>query len=108
MVCCRPVSESPARQNSRYHLRSGGFRNDIVTTLDDATTYVDRESGTKYEIVGEVAPLGNPGSKLPWTEQNLRLCGCTREQLVQRDLNDCPHCGRRMPAVNSARNEASR
>lgn len=101
MVCCRPVSES-----TRYHLRSHGFKRDIVTTLDSAVTYVDRESGTPYEVVGEVAPQDGP-SQLPWAEQNLRLCGCSREQLVQTDLNDCPWCGRRMPAVNSAGNESS-
>ncbi len=102
MVCCRLVSES-----TRYHLRSQGFRRDIVTTLEDATTFVDRDSGTKFEIVGEVAPQDGHGSHLPWSEQNLRLCGCTREQFVQTDLNDCPYCGRRMPAVNSAGNGSS-
>ncbi len=33
--------------------------------------------------------------------ENLRLCGCSLEQLVQKDLNDCPHCGRRLPATGS-------
>ncbi len=102
MVCCRPVSNGPASKDQRYHLRSGGFKRDIVTTLEAATTYVDRESGTKFELVGKVAPLDGSGSSLPWSEQNLRLCGCSRDQLVQLDLNDCPYCGRRMPAVNSA------
>lgn len=94
MVCCRPVNKS-----QKYHLRSGGFQRDIVTTLSESITYVDRQSGTKYELVGAVAPIGQSGTSLPWAEDNLRLCGCSREQLVQRDVNDCPHCGRRVPAT---------
>jgi hypothetical protein len=38
-------------------------------------------------------------SNLPYAVENLRMCGCSLEQLVQNDLNDCPHCGRRLPAV---------
>ena len=44
-------------------------------------------------------PLAPSPSELPYAVENLRLCGCSLEQLVQNDLNDCPHCGRRLPAV---------
>jgi hypothetical protein len=27
------------------------------------------------------------------------MCGCSLEQLAPKDVNDCPHCGRRMPAI---------
>lgn len=96
------MSTGSKRKSQKYRLRSGGFRRDIVTTLEDATVYVDRQSGTKFEVVGQVAPLAPSGSDLPWAEANLRLCGCSRDQLLQRDLNDCPYCGRRVPAVDSA------
>ena len=46
-----------------------------------------------------VLPLAPSPSNLPYSVDNLRLCGCSLEQLVQKDLNDCPHCGRRLPAV---------
>ena len=38
-------------------------------------------------------------SDLPWAVEHLRLCGCSLEQLVPKDLNDCLHCGRRLPAI---------
>ena len=46
-------------------------------------------------------PLAPSPSNLPYAVENLRLCGCSLEQLVQKDLNDCPHCGRRLPAVEA-------
>ena len=47
-----------------------------------------------------ICPLAPSASNLPYSVENLRLCGCSLEQLVQKDLNDCPHCGRRLPALN--------
>ena len=61
--------------------------------------YVDRDSGEEFEVVGAVLPLAPSASDLPWAVENLRLCGCSLEQLAPKDLNDCPHCGRRLPAV---------
>jgi hypothetical protein len=37
-------------------------------------------------------------SALPWSVENLRFCNWC-DQLAQKDLNDCPHCGRRMAAL---------
>jgi hypothetical protein len=39
-------------------------------------------------------------SRLPWAVENLRFCPWC-DQLAQRDLNDCPTCGRRMPPLAS-------
>jgi hypothetical protein len=89
-------------EQKKYHLRSGGFRRDIVTEVENGTKLIDRQSGTPFVVVGEVLPLGEGPSSLPWAEQNLRLCGCSREQLIQKDLNDCPYCDRRVPAAGSA------
>ena len=50
-------------------------------------------------MVAAVLPLAPSPSNLPYAVENLRMCGCSLEQLVQNDLNDCPHCGRRLPAV---------
>ena len=76
----------PARQ--RYRLRARSDR-EIVREVEPGVTYVDHESGEELQVVGAPLPLA----------PNLRLCGCSLEQLVQNDLNDCPHCGRRLPAV---------
>lgn len=96
LVIFRSVSET-----QKFRLRSAGFKRDIVAEVEDGDRYVDRESGTKFVVVGEVLPVGPSNSELPWAEENLRLCGCSREQLVQKDVNDCPYCDRRIPAAAS-------
>jgi hypothetical protein len=67
--------------------------------VDPGKVYVDRESGEEFEIVGKLLPLAPSPSNLPWAVENLRLCGCSLEQLAPKDLNDCPTCGRRLPAL---------
>jgi hypothetical protein len=84
--------------NQRYRLRSASDR-EVIREIEPGAVYVDRETGEEFHIVGKVLPLAPSPSELPWSIENLRLCGCSLEQLVQRDLNDCPHCGRRLPAV---------
>ena len=81
-----------------YRLRSASDR-EVIREVEPGTVYVDRETGEEFEIVGKVVPLAPSPSRLPYSVENLRLCGCSLEQLVQRDLNDCPHCGRRLPAI---------
>ena len=87
----------------KYHLRSGGHRREMIVPVDDKV-FIDRKSNTPFELVGTVLPLAPSPSELPWAADNLRMCGCSREQLVQRDVNDCPYCDRRMPAANDAPN----
>ena len=82
----------------RYRLRARSDR-EIISEVDPGKVYVDRESGEEFEVVGKLLPLAPSPSDLPYSVENLRLCGCSLEQLVQKDLNDCPHCGRRLPAV---------
>ena len=85
-----------ARQ--KYRLRARSDR-ELITEVEPGKVYVDRETGEELEIVGKLLPLAPSPSELPYAVENLRLCGCSLEQLVQKDLNDCPHCGRRLPAV---------
>ena len=86
----------PPRQ--LYRLRSRSDR-EIISEVEPGRVYVDRETGEEFEVVGALLPLAPSPSALPYSVENLRLCGCSLEQLVQKDLNDCPHCGRRLPAV---------
>jgi hypothetical protein len=86
----------PARQPYRLRARSD---REIVAEVEPGKVYVDRESGEEFEVVGALLPLAPSPSNLPYSVEHLRLCGCSLEQLVQKDLNDCPHCGRRLPAV---------
>jgi hypothetical protein len=95
----------PPRQ--LYRLRSRSDR-EIVSEVEPGRVYVDRETGEEFEVVGALLPLAPSPSDLPYAVENLRLCGCSLEQLVQRDLNDCPHCGRRLPAVERPADGAER
>ena len=85
-----------ARQ--KYRLRARSDR-EVIREVEPGKVYVDRETGEEFEIVSKVLPLAPSPSELPWTVDNLRLCGCSLEQLAPKDANDCPHCGRRMPAI---------
>jgi hypothetical protein len=82
----------------KYRLRARSDR-EVIREIDPAKTYVDKETGEPFEVVGALTPLAPSASELPYAVENLRLCGCSLEQLVQKDLNDCPHCGRRLPAL---------
>ena len=64
--------------------------------------YLDRESGDPLEVVGKVLPLAPSPSRLPWAVENLRFCPWCGE-LAQKDLNDCPTCGRRMGPLSRVR-----
>jgi hypothetical protein len=86
----------PPRQ--LYRLRARSDR-EILYPAEPGKRYVDRETGEELKVVSAVLPLAPSPSNLPYGVDTLRLCGCSLEQLVQKDLNDCPHCGRRLPAV---------
>ena len=88
----------PERQ--RYRLRTRSDR-ELIREVEPGKVYVDRESGEEYHVVAKVLPLAPSPSNLPWAVENLRLCGCSLEQLTPKDVNDCVHCGRRLPAMGS-------
>ena len=82
----------------RYRMRATESGREIIREADPGRVYVDRETGEPLEIIGKVLPLAPSKSRLPWAVENLRFCPWC-DQLAQRDLNDCPHCGRRMDPV---------
>ena len=82
----------------RYRLRARSDR-EVIRELEPGKVYVDGETGEAFEVVGKLLPLAPSPSDLPYAVENLRLCGCSLEQLAPKDVNDCPHCGRRLPAV---------
>jgi hypothetical protein len=85
---------------SRYRLRTPSTGREIVIEAEPGKVYTDRETGEELEIVGIVLPLPPSASRLPWAVENLRFCTWC-DQLAQRDLNDCPTCGRRMAPLAS-------
>lgn len=79
----------------RYRLRNPKTGREILLEAEPEQIYLDKESGDELEVIGKVLPLAPSSSRLPWSVENLRFCSWC-EQLSQKDLNECPTCGRRM------------
>jgi hypothetical protein len=76
-------------------MRAPSTGREVIIEAEPGRTYLDRETGEPLEVVGMVLPLAPTASELPWSIDTLRFCNWC-DQLSQKDLNDCPHCGRRM------------
>jgi hypothetical protein len=87
-------------KGQRYRLRNPSSGREIVIEAEEGEIYLDRESGEPLEVVGKLVPLAPSESSLPWAVENLRFCSWC-DQLAQKDLNDCPTCGRRMGPLGS-------
>lgn len=81
-----------------YRLRTPSSDREVLLPAEPGRVYVDSETGEELEVVGRVLPLAPSQSRLPWAVENLRFCNWC-DQMAQKDLNDCPHCGRRMAAL---------
>ncbi|HET9105415.1 MAG TPA: hypothetical protein VFN55_18845 [Solirubrobacteraceae bacterium] len=88
------------RSRQKYRLRTPSTGREIILEAEPGQTYRDRQTGEEMEIVGRVLPLAPTASELPWMINNLRFCNWC-DQLSQKDLNDCPVCGRRMEPLGS-------
>jgi len=81
--------------DQRYRLREPSSGREVVIEAKPGVVYRDPQTGEELEVVGEVLPLAPSDSKLPWAVENLRFCNFCGA-MAQRDLNECPTCGRRM------------
>jgi len=79
----------------RYRLRTPSSGREVLVEAEPGKVYRDRDTGEPLDVVGKVLPLAPSASKLPWAVENLRFCPHC-DQLVPKDLNDCPYDGRRM------------
>ena len=87
-------------ERDRYRMRTPSTGREVIIEADPDRVYSDAHTGETLEPVGRVLPLAPSNSKLPWAVENLRFCPwCS--QLAQRDLNDCPTCGRRMAPIGA-------
>jgi hypothetical protein len=82
----------------RYRMRAPSTGREVIVEALPDRVYLDRETGEHLEVVGKMLPLPPSSSRLAWAVENLRICPWC-EQLAQKDLNDCPTCGRRMGPV---------
>jgi hypothetical protein len=83
-----------------YRIRTPSTGREIIIPAEPDRSYRDRDTGEELEVVGKVLPLAPSRSRLPWAVEFLRFCTWC-DQLAQRDLNDCPTCGRRMAPLQS-------
>jgi hypothetical protein len=81
-----------------YRLRAPSSGREVLMEAEPGRVYVDRETGEELEVVGKLLPLAPSRSRLPWAVETLRFCKWC-DQPAQKDLNDCPTCGRRMSAL---------
>jgi hypothetical protein len=79
----------------RYRMRTPSTGREVIVEAEGDQEYTDRETGEKLQVVAQLLPLAPTPSELPWAIENLRFCNHC-DQLAQKDLNDCPVCGRRM------------
>jgi hypothetical protein len=84
----------------KYRMRAPSTGRDVVIEAEAGHVYVDHETGEPLEVVGMLLPLAPTVSELPWAVENMRFCNWC-DQLVQKDLNDCPYDGRRMDPLPS-------
>ena len=102
-----PLGKCSREHEQRYRLRNPASGREIVHRGRARGDLLDRETGEPLEVVGKLLPLAPSQSRLPWAVENLRFCPWC-DQLAQKDLNDCPTCGRRMgPLGRSARSALS-
>lgn len=87
-------------------MRTPSTGREVVIEAEPGRAYADRETGEPLEVVGELLPLAPTASELPWAIENLRFCNWC-DQLAQKDLNDCPHCSRRMAPLGAEASHAS-
>jgi hypothetical protein len=85
----------------RYRLRTPSTGREIFFEAEPGRTYTDRDTGEELQVVGKVLPVAPSGSRLPWAVENLRFCPWC-DQLAQKDLSDCPTCGRRMGPISAS------
>ncbi len=88
------------RTRQKYRFRAPSTGREVIVEANPDEVYVDRETGEEFEVVAQLLPLAPTASELPWSVENLRFCNWC-DQLSQKDLNDCPHCGRRMDPLGS-------
>jgi hypothetical protein len=85
----------------RYRLRNPSTGREIIAEAEPGEIYRDRDSGETLEVSGKILPMAPSASLLPWAVENLRICPWC-DQMTQKDLNECPTCGRRMGPLGPA------
>ena len=94
------VASEWMRLHQKYRMRTPSTGREVIVQAAPDQIYLDRETGEELEVVAQLLPLAPTPSELPWKVENLRFCNWC-DQLAQKDLNDCPVCGRRMEPLGA-------
>jgi hypothetical protein len=86
-------------ERQKYRLRAPSTGREVIIEAEPDEIYIDRDTGEELEVVAMLLPLAPSPSQLPWAVENLRFCNWC-DQLAPMDLNDCPHCARRMAPLD--------
>ena len=101
LVDARPARLPPVSLKQRYRMRTPSTGREIFLEAEPGKVYRDRDTGEDARGRRQGRPAGaRRTSRLPWAVENLRFCNWC-DQLAQKDLNDCPTCGRRMDALGA-------
>jgi hypothetical protein len=97
------VSWLAVKRPERYRLRAPASGRESIVSADgipplDEVGFYDHVTGERMDVVGKLVPTAASPSNLPRAPEFLRVCPHC-EELVGRDLSDCPYCRRRMPAL---------
>jgi hypothetical protein len=88
------------RIRQKYRMRTPSTGHESIIEAEPDHEYLDRDTGEELEPVAILLPMAPTPSELPWAVENLRFCNWC-DQLAQKDLNDCPVCGRRMEPLET-------
>ena len=83
---------SPETNDQIFRLRAPASGRESIAPVSEGVVYRDSETGEELEPVARVLSSGAPGSQLPRTPVNLRICRRC-EQLTARDVPACEFCG---------------
>jgi hypothetical protein len=89
------------RTRQKYRMRTPSTGREVIIEAEPGGIYLDLQTGEELEVVAEMLPLAPTPSELPWSVDNLRFCNWC-DNLVQKDLNDCTICGRRMNPLDTS------
>ena len=81
-----------------YRLRAPSSGRELLLAAEPGKVYTDQDTGEPLEVVGKVLPLHRRSPACHGPSRRLRFCNWC-DQPAQKDLNDCPTCGRRMAAL---------
>ena len=87
--------------SQRYRLRNPASGREIVIEAEPERDLPRPRNRRAAGGRRQAAAARALASRLPWAVENLRFCPWC-DQLAQKDLNDCPTCGRRMGPLGSA------